>query len=137
MADRRTSQRRDETRRHEVLKAHGNSGILLAARNGQTGGDTLVVICALAYSGHDPARRSALLARVAALAPKDVAPVVREVRAARAGSPRGVAARHLWDYFNTNHCCDCHRATQPPEIAELTPAQRARVVAGEQPAGDR
>jgi hypothetical protein len=88
---------------------------------------------ALAYTGHDPVRRSTLLAHVVALAPKDVAPVVREVRAARAGSPRAVAARHLWDYFNTNHCCDCHRATQPPEIAALTPAQRARIEAGEEP----
>jgi hypothetical protein len=121
-----------------VLVAVGG-GLAIAAATSSDGGDTSAVphgtYCdstrrALEYVGSDRARQIALLDRVVARAPADVAPTVRSVRAAPPSSSRYTAAHNVWSYYNNTHCCDCHLAYPPPEIRAFTPEQRARVEAG-------
>lgn len=85
---------------------------------------------ALMYEGTDTAERTALLDRVVDAAPDEVASTVRRVRGARPGTAGYTRAKHLWDYYNNTHCCQCIGALSAPEISELTPGQRLRVEAG-------
>jgi hypothetical protein len=85
---------------------------------------------ALAYEGNDAAERDALLHRVVDAAPGEVVATVRRVRAATPGTPRYTRAKHLWDYYNNTHCCQCRSARRPPEISELTTEERTLIEAG-------
>lgn len=116
-----------------AIVAATNSSAERTASTPKHGSYCDAVSTALEYDGHESARRSALLDRVVALAPAEVEPIVRDVRAAAPGSARAAAARNLWTYYNDNHCCDCYDGRRAPQIAALTPEQRARVEAGGQP----
>jgi hypothetical protein len=107
------------------------SGVAIAAATSDSSGDGASAKPAGSYC--DAVNEGAPLDVVVALAPPAVEAVVRDVRDAAPGSRRAASARNLWTYYNNNHCCDCHDAKQAPEIAALSPEQRARVEAGGQP----
>lgn len=74
---------------------------------------------ALQYTGDDNDRFRELLDPVVALAPGEVAPTVRTLRAVEPGSRRYERARELWNYYNNNHCCQCLNGQYIPTIQEV------------------
>src|SRR5262245_42772235 len=106
------------------------SGVAIAAATSGSSGDGAA---SPQRSYCDAVQEGAPLNDVVELAPPAVVAVVRDVRDATPGTQRAASARNLWTYYNNNHCCDCHDAKQAPEIAALSPGQRARVEAGGQP----
>ncbi|HEY8217443.1 MAG TPA: hypothetical protein VIH82_09935 [Acidimicrobiia bacterium] len=107
------------------------SGVAIAAATNVLSDDAASEPTHVSYC--DAVGAGAPIDEVVSLAPPAVEAVVREVRDAPAGSERALEARNLWAYYNNNHCCDCYDAKQAPEIAALTPEQRARVAAGGAP----
>jgi hypothetical protein len=75
----------------------------------------------LDYHGHDGGRAAALLDRVAQLAPTDIAPEVRVMRASRPSSSRYDGARLAWRRYDTNHCCDCIGGPNVPVVVTAAP----------------
>jgi hypothetical protein len=73
------------------------------------------------YHGRRAATLGALLDRVVELAPADIAPEARTMRASRANRARYATAEQAWSRYNTNHCCACIGGPSAPVVLTTTP----------------
>jgi len=78
---------------------------------------------ALRYTGDDTARFHELLEPVQDLAPKEVAPTIMTLRRFAPASAEFATARKSWDYYNSNHCCQCLQGQYVPTIQEYEASQ--------------
>lgn len=68
------------------------------------------------YRGGRTATVRALLGRALRIAPTDIVPTIRTMRAVREPSPNFDAAKAVWTHYNTNHCCTCLGGPNAPRV---------------------
>jgi hypothetical protein len=68
------------------------------------------------YRGHRTATVRALLSRALRLAPREIAPTIRTMRAVPEPSPKFDAAKAVWSRYNTDNCCTCLGGPNAPHL---------------------
>jgi hypothetical protein len=75
------------------------------------------------YGGHDRAHLDALIGRALARS-RGARGSVKSLRLMRSASPTTPAygaARGSFTKFNTDHCCECHASSEPPQVMSQPP----------------
>ncbi len=73
-----------------------------------------------AYRGDRPATVRTLLGRALRVAPIDIAPTIRTMRAVHEPSPQFDTAKAAWTRYNTDNCCTCLGGPNAPHLLVST-----------------
>jgi hypothetical protein len=75
------------------------------------------------YQGHERAHLDVLLSRALARSQGARGSVqsLRLMRSTAPSAPAYIAARRRFTNYNTNHCCECHPSSEPPQMMSRPP----------------
>ena len=68
------------------------------------------------YRGDRTSTERSLLGRALRLAPPEIAPTIRTMRAVHEPSPQFDAVKVAWGRYNTNNCCTCLGGPNAPHL---------------------
>jgi hypothetical protein len=92
--------------------------------SGAAGGSYCQAALAVAqYQGHERAHLDALIGRALARSQgaRGSAQSLRLMRSTAPSAPAYIAARRAFTQYNTDHCCECHPSSEPPQMMSRPP----------------